>query len=61
MPVSAYKTLSAALHDSDRLAADVTAAIADGWQPLGAPVVVDDRIVQALVCGNFTVEAPPAA
>jgi hypothetical protein len=49
----AYKTLSVRLLDFNRLAADVTAAIADGWQPLGAPVVVDDLLVQAMICGGI--------
>lgn len=56
MDVTHYNLLSA--HNTTDMNVFVTAAIADGWQPLGGVAATPDGLfVQAMV---KTAEAPPA-
>lgn len=52
MAVTAYKLISASASDASRLNADVAAAIADGYQPLGGVAFVAGAVVQAMVQGT---------
>jgi len=51
MSVTAYKLIVADASYPDALTVDVAAALADGWQPLGQPALVREKLIQAVIKG----------
>ena len=52
MSITNYQVVYAARDAVEELAAKVNAAIANGWQPHGAPIVTDHLTQQAMIKGT---------